>query len=90
MTTIMITIMTTIMTTIMITVTLNTITVDGCQVRSVYHACMNEPLIEEIGLQPLKDKLRSMGGWPVLEVSLPIQRILLLYLPICHDHFLNC
>merc|ERR1719150_456641 len=37
------------------------------KVRSVYHACMNEPLIEEIGLQPLKDKLRSMGGWPVLE-----------------------
>merc|ERR1740123_2445462 len=36
------------------------------KVRSVYHACMNEPLIEEIGLQPLKDKLRSMGGWPVL------------------------
>merc|ERR1712158_68687 len=37
------------------------------KVRSVYHACMNEPLIEEIGLQPLKDKLQSMGGWPVLE-----------------------
>merc|ERR1711990_654266 len=37
------------------------------KVRSVYHACMNEPLIEEIGLQPLKDKLKSMGGWPVLE-----------------------
>merc|ERR1719472_289966 len=36
------------------------------KVRSVYHACMNEPLIEEIGLQPLKDKLQSMGGWPVL------------------------
>ena len=43
--------------------------------RSVYHACMNEPLIEEIGLQPLKDKLKSMGGWPVLEVTLPIQKI---------------
>ena len=41
----------------------------------MYHACMNEPLIEEIGLQPLKDKLRSMGGWPVLEVPLHIQRI---------------
>ena len=46
------------------------INIDGHQVRSVYHACMNEPLIEEIGLQPLKDKLRSMGGWPVLEVNL--------------------
>ena len=46
------------------------INIDGLQVRSVYHACMNEPLIEEIGLQPLKDKLRSMGGWPVLEVNL--------------------
>ena len=41
----------------------------------MYHACMNEPLIEEIGLQPLKDKLQSMGGWPVLEVTLPKQRI---------------
>merc|ERR1711936_657879 len=29
------------------------------KVRSVYHACMNEPLIEEIGLQPLKDKFRE-------------------------------
>ena len=45
------------------------------QVRSVYHACMNEPLIEEIGLQPLKDKLKSMGGWPVLEVTISIQQI---------------
>merc|ERR1711899_164378 len=37
------------------------------KVRSVYSACMNTPLIEQIGLQPLKDKLKSMGGWPVLE-----------------------
>ena len=40
------------------------------QVRSVYSACMNTPLIEQIGLQPLKDKLKSMGGWPVLEVTI--------------------
>merc|ERR1712158_279619 len=39
------------------------------KVRSVYSACMNTPLIEQIGLQPLKDKLKSMGGWPVLEGS---------------------
>ena len=31
---------------------------------------MNTPLIEQIGLQPLKDKLKSMGGWPVLEVTI--------------------
>merc|ERR1711936_1456414 len=33
------------------------------KVRSVYSACMNTPLIEQIGLQPLKDKLKSMVGW---------------------------
>ena len=36
----------------------------------MYSACMNTPLIEQIGLQPLKDKLKSMGGWPVLEVTI--------------------
>ena len=29
---------------------------------------MDEDKIEEIGLQPLKDLLKKMGGWPVLEV----------------------
>jgi len=38
------------------------------KVGAVYHACMNEPKIEEVGLQPLLDKLHSMGGWPLLEV----------------------
>ena len=28
---------------------------------------MDEDKIEEIGLQPLKDMLHKMGGWPVLE-----------------------
>ena len=37
---------------------------------------MNTPLIEQIGLQPLKDKLKSMGGWPVLEVT--IKKVLFL------------
>jgi len=36
-------------------------------VRDVYKACMDEDKIEEIGLQPLKDMLHKMGGWPVLE-----------------------
>ena len=35
--------------------------------RDVYKACMDEDKIEEIGLQPLKDMLHKMGGWPVLE-----------------------
>jgi len=35
--------------------------------RNVYKACMDEDKIEEIGLQPLKDMLKDMGGWPVLE-----------------------
>ena len=35
--------------------------------RNVYKACMDEELIEEIGLDPLKDILKKMGGWPVLE-----------------------
>jgi len=35
--------------------------------RNVYKACMDEEKIESIGLQPLKDMLKSLGGWPVLE-----------------------
>jgi len=35
--------------------------------RNVYKACMGEEKIEEIGIQPLKDMLKKMGGWPVLE-----------------------
>jgi len=37
------------------------------KVRDVYRACMDEPRIEQIGIQPLLDKLKLMGGWPVLE-----------------------
>jgi len=35
--------------------------------RNIYQACMNEPKIEEIGMEPLLDKLHKLGGWPVLE-----------------------
>ena len=35
--------------------------------RNWYHACMNETRIEEVGLNPLLDSLKSLGGWPVLE-----------------------
>eukprot|EP00090_Calanus_glacialis_P020602 TRINITY_DN3177_c0_g1_i1.p1 TRINITY_DN3177_c0_g1~~TRINITY_DN3177_c0_g1_i1.p1 ORF type:complete len:763 (-),score=121.64 TRINITY_DN3177_c0_g1_i1:74-2362(-) len=35
--------------------------------RNVYKACMDEEKIENIGLEPLKDMLKSMGGWPVLQ-----------------------
>jgi hypothetical protein len=39
------------------------------KVRNVYKACMDEETIEKIGLEPLLEKLHSLGGWPVLEVS---------------------
>ena len=35
--------------------------------RNVYKACMDLEKIEEIGLDPLKQMLKEMGGWPVLE-----------------------
>ena len=35
--------------------------------RNVYKACMDLDQIEEAGLEPLKQMLREMGGWPVLE-----------------------
>ena len=35
--------------------------------RNVYQACMDEEKIEEVGLEPLKEMLHKMGGWPVLE-----------------------
>ena len=35
--------------------------------RNVYKACMDEERIEKIGLEPLKNMLRELGGWPVLE-----------------------
>merc|ERR1719509_718506 len=35
--------------------------------RDVYKACMGEEEIEAIGLEPLKEMPRALGGWPVLE-----------------------
>merc|ERR1719431_2533360 len=35
-------------------------------VRDVYKACMGEE-IEEVGLEPLREMLHALGGWPVLE-----------------------
>ena len=35
--------------------------------RDTYKACMDTDKIEKIGLQPLKDMLKELGGWPVLE-----------------------
>jgi len=35
--------------------------------KSVYQSCMDREKIEERGLEPLKDLLQKMGGWPLLE-----------------------
>ncbi|XP_046397833.1 neprilysin-2-like isoform X2 [Ischnura elegans] len=35
--------------------------------KDLYRACMNKTLIEERGLEPLKNVLKNLGGWPVLE-----------------------
>ena len=37
--------------------------------RDVYKACMDLDQIEKVGLEPLKQMLKEMGGWPVLEGS---------------------
>ena len=39
------------------------------KVKDVYAACMDEAMIEKIGLQPLVDKLDTIGGWPLLQVG---------------------
>lgn len=36
-------------------------------VKSLYRACMNMPLIESQGVTPVRNVIDSMGGWPVLE-----------------------
>ena len=35
--------------------------------RDVYKSCMDKEQIERLGLQPIKDILQTLGGWPVLE-----------------------
>lgn len=37
--------------------------------KSVFQSCMDREKIEERGLEPLKQILRKMGGWPLLEGS---------------------
>ena len=35
--------------------------------KSVFQSCMNRERIEELGLDPLKNMLKKLGGWPLLE-----------------------
>ena len=35
--------------------------------KKLYKSCMNESRIEEVGTQPLLERLNALGGWPVLE-----------------------
>ncbi len=35
--------------------------------RDVYKSCMDTERIEQLGVEPLKDILKKLGGWPVLE-----------------------
>jgi len=35
--------------------------------KAVFKSCMNTELIESLGLEPLKQILKGLGGWPVLE-----------------------
>ena len=37
------------------------------QAKKLYKSCVNEAQIEELGLQPLRDRLEEIGGWPVLQ-----------------------
>ena len=36
-------------------------------VKSLYQSCMNQKKIEEKGMEKLKDILKKLGGWPLLE-----------------------
>ncbi|XP_018009279.1 neprilysin-2 isoform X2 [Hyalella azteca] len=42
-------------------------TPSSLMVKQLYKSCMNTERIAEQGLQPLKDILREMGGWPAVE-----------------------
>ena len=35
--------------------------------RELFQSCMDTDNIERLGLEPIKDILRELGGWPVLE-----------------------
>lgn len=35
--------------------------------KNLFRSCMNYDLIEKRGLEPLKELLKSLGGWPLLE-----------------------
>ena len=37
--------------------------------KSVYQSCMNKELIEKRGFEPVKNILKKLGGWPLLEGS---------------------
>ena len=39
------------------------------QARDHYKSCMDLDRLDRIGLQPLKDLLKTFGGWPVIEDS---------------------
>ena len=34
--------------------------------RDYYKSCVDQDRIEQLGVKPLQDKLKKMGGWPVL------------------------
>lgn len=34
--------------------------------KNLYDSCMDQEKIEELGLEPIKDILKDLGGWPVL------------------------
>ena len=35
--------------------------------RKFYKSCMNLERLEELGVRPMLDTLKDLGGWPVLE-----------------------
>ena len=35
--------------------------------RDHYKACINEERLEELGVKPMQQKLKELGGWPVIE-----------------------
>ena len=39
------------------------------KLRLYYKSCTNKELREELGVKPLQNMLKRLGGWPVLEVG---------------------